>query len=750
MPQTKEEKEKIQQQFDDLLKSCLRSNKKDKELITKAFKFANEAHKGIRRRSGEPYICHPLAVAKIVTSELGLGTKSVISALLHDVVEDTDYTVEDIEHLFNKKIATIVDGLTKLSNIFDRNSSIQAENFRKLLLTLSDDVRVILIKLADRLHNMRTLSSMPANKQLKIAGETIFLYAPLAHRLGLYAIKTELEDLSLKYRQPDIYQEIKDKINQSEEKRNFIINKFSLPIINKLNDKGFTFNINGRSKSIFSIWQKMQTKNIPFEEIYDQFAIRIVFDTEPGEDEKTKCWNIYSIITDIYLPRPDRIRDWISKPKANGYEALHSTVMGPSGKWVEVQIRSQRMNEIAERGYAAHWKYKGLNSHESELDVWIKKIRELLESPQSDALEFLDEFKLNLFTSEIIVFTPKGETKQLPQNATALDFAYDIHTEIGNHAIGAKVNHKLVPLNHIIKSGDQIEIITSEKQKPQHEWINFTTTAKAGHALKNAFKEERKKYITKGKKTLNEKLNELNLHTTANIYKKLFIYYKTENKDELYYKIGNQNIEIENLKKILNKRSKNKLIRYWKLQLTRSSNRKRIAKGILHKKDDIKKEVNEIKFDKKKPLIISDDFEEKIFKIAKCCNPIPGDDIIGYQSEDNTIIIHKTNCPIAIKLNSSFGNKIVKAKWTTHKVLSFLARIKLNGFDKIGLINKITNIIYKDLNVNMRSINFESHDGIFNGLIDLYVHNTTDLNNLIMNLMKIKGVESVKRIEATE
>ena len=741
--QTKKEKEIIQQHFDDLLKSCLRSNKKDQELITKAFKFANEAHKGIRRRSGEPYICHPLSVATIVTNELGLGTKSVISSLLHDIVEDTDYTIEDIEHLFNKKVATIVDGLTKLSNIFDTSTSIQAENFRKLILTLSDDVRVILIKLADRLHNMRTLSSMPANKQLKIAGETMFLYAPLAHRLGLYAIKTELEDLSLKYRQPEIFKEIKNKINQSEEKRNFIINKFSLPIINKLTEQGFNFNINGRSKSIFSIWQKMQTKNIPFEEVYDQFAIRIIFQPDEGEDEKTKCWNIYSTITDIYIPRPDRIRDWISKPKANGYEALHATVMGPTGQWVEVQIRSKRMDEIAERGYAAHWKYKGINSKETELDNWIKKIRELLENPQSDALEFLDEFKLNLFTSEIIVFTPKGQTKQLPKRITALDFAYDVHTEIGNNAIGAKVNHKLVSLNHVLKSGDQVEIITSEKQHPQREWENFVTTAKAKHAIKSAFKEERKKNILKGKKILNKKLKELKLRPTANIYKKLFLYYSTENKDSLYNKIGIQNIDIKKLKKILSKKSKNKFIRYWQLQLIRSSNRKLIEKEKNQKKHGIN-------IDKKKPLIISDDFEEKTFKIAKCCNPIPGDDIIGYQSDKNTIIIHKTNCPNAIKLNSSFGNKIVKAKWTTHKALSFLARIKIDGFDKVGLVNKITEIISKDLNVNMRAINFESHDGVFEGHIDLYVHNTTDLNNMIMNLIKIKGIDSVKRIEVNE
>jgi len=736
------EEQKAKEQFEWLLHNCSRCNTPgDRELIEKAFKLAFDAHKGMRRKSGEPYIFHPIEVAKIVNQEIGLGPKSVASALLHDVVEDTDYTIEDIENLFGDKIASIIDGLTKISGVFDNKSSLQAENFRKMLLTLSDDVRVILIKLADRLHNMRTLESLPENKRIKISGETIYLYAPLAHRLGLYAIKTELEDLSLKHRYPKIYSDLLQNVSENEQKRQHFINKFALPIIEKLNGSGIEFDISGRPKSIYSIWNKMQTKNIHFEEVYDLLAIRIVFEPLPSIPEKTQCWNIYSLITDIYMPKPDRIRDWVSTPKANGYEALHATVMGPNGKWVEVQIRTKRMDEIAEKGYAAHWKYKQTDTHENELDKWIRRIREMLENQDSNALEFLDDFKLNLFASEILVFTPKGQIISLPKDATALDFAYEIHSQIGNKAIGAKVNHKLVPLNNHLASGDQVEIITSDKQKTQREWLNYVITAKAKTSIKNALKAETKNRIEKGKQTLEEKLKELDLRPSSRIFKKLLPAYEVVSKDELYSKIGSGIITLQDLKKILKKNSKSKWIRYWELQFMRSSK---------SKKEPSKPEVAGKK--NSEPLILREsiDEEDKNHIIAKCCHPIPGDDVIGYKSPLDQVIIHKTKCPSAVRLMSSHGDKIVPAKWTTHKILSFLVRISIRGIDRFGVYNKITTIISKELSVNIRNINLSSHDGVFEGSIDLYVHSTSDLNNLIMNLIKIKGVEKVNRVETIE
>jgi len=730
--------------YNGLIASCSKHvNVKDIKLIRKAFDLAKESHKGVKRKSGEPYILHPVEVAKIVTSEIGLGAVSIACALLHDVVEDTEYTLEDIKHLFGEKIASIIDGLTKISDVFDKHSSLQAENFRKMLLTLSDDVRVILIKLADRLHNMRTLESMPTNKQLKIAGETIYLYAPLAHRLGLYAIKTELEDLSLKYRHPHVFDEIAHKIADNEKKRQQEINRFSLPIIEKLEKNNIEFDINGRPKSIFSIWNKMQVKNIPFEEVYDLMAIRIVFKPLNPETEKSQCWQIYSLITDIYTPKPDRIRDWISSPKANGYEALHTTVMGPNGKWVEVQIRSQRMDEIAERGFAAHWKYKGEKTNESELDKWIKKIREMLENPNSDALEFLDEFKMNLFSAEIMVFTPKGDLKTLPKYSTALDFAYEIHSEIGNKAIGAKVNHKLVPLNYILRSGDQIEVITSNKQKIQKEWLGHVKTAKAKTSITDAIKAETKDRIKKGKTILETKLKELKVHPNGRVFKKILPEFEVVSKDELYSKIGSGIIRLDNLKKILKKNTKNKIIRYWGLQISKSTSSSKPKKTEItptHKQ----------KFNYKDPLIIRDTSEEDNFSIefAKCCNPIPGDVVMGYKNPDvEVVMIHKSKCPNAIKLMSSEGNFIVPVKWTSQKYLSSLAKLSLNGIDRVGVAADITTAISNELSVNIRKIFIETHDGIFEGEIELYVHNVNDLNNLIMNISKIKGVDSVKRIE---
>ncbi|MDY6802066.1 MAG: RelA/SpoT family protein [Bacteroidota bacterium] len=731
--------------YNDLIASCSKHIKaNDIELIRKAFDLAKESHKGVKRKSGEPYIVHPLAVAKIVASEIGLGAKSIACALLHDVVEDTDYTLEDIQHLFGNKIASIINGLTKIAGVFDNRSSLQAENFRKMLLTMSDDVRVILIKLADRLHNMRTLDSMPPNKQLKIAGETVYLYAPLAHRLGLYAIKTELEDLSLKYRHPKVFAEIVSKLKDNEKKRQQEINRFALPIIEKLEKHNIEFDISGRPKSIFSIWNKMQSKNIPFEEVYDLMAIRIVFKSLNRETEKAQCWQIYSLITDIYTPKPDRIRDWISSPKANGYEALHITVMGPGGNWIEVQIRSDRMDEIAERGFAAHWKYKGENSGESELDKWVKRIRSMLENPKSDALEFLDEFKMNLFASEIMVFTPKGDLVTLPKYSTALDFAYEIHTEIGNKAIGAKINHKLVPLNYILSSGDQVEIITSNKQRIQKEWLSHVKTAKAKSSITNSLKAETKNRIDIGKKILETKLKELNIHPSSRVFRKILPEYNVKNKDELYSKIGSGILKLDDLKKNLKKNTKNKFVRYWGLQIAKTTSSSKKSTPVTKAPKQNKK------FNYKDPVVIREDtdLEENKYKIAKCCNPIPGDDVIGYKNpKEDYIIIHKAKCPNAIKLMSSQGNYIVKVKWTSQKFLSSLAKLTVNGIDRIGIASDITTVITEELDVNIRKFFIETHDGIFEGDIELYVHSVKDLNNLIMNISKIKGVESVKRKE---
>jgi len=732
------EDQKINSLLERLIENCSYcKSAKDEKLIRKAFKMANEAHKGMRRKSGDPYIVHPLEVAVIVSEEIGLGVTSTVCAILHDVVEDTDLTIEDIENAFGEKTASIIDGLTKISGVFDKESnSLQAENFRKMLLTLSDDVRVIFIKLADRLHNMRTLGSLPRNKQIKIAGETIYLYAPLAHRLGLYAVKSELEDLSLKYRYPEVYNEISEKIKLTEERRQHLINHFSLPIIDVLEKSGFKFTISGRPKSIYSIWQKMHQKNVSFEEIYDLFAIRIVFEPAPDIPEKTQCWNIYSIITDIYAPKPERIRDWVSTPKANGYEALHTTVMGSNGKWMEVQIRSKRMDEIAERGFAAHWKYKDKSSPESELDKWIKRIRETLDTPSGDAMEFLDDFKLNLFSSEIMVFTPKGHIVTLPKDATALDFAYDIHTEIGNKAIGAKVNHRLVPLSHVLTSGDQVEILSSEVQKPTLEWYQFVTTVKAKSAIKNALKAETKNRTEVGKQILIEKLKELNLTPSSRILKKLVPAYNSTHKDELYSKIGSGIISLDDLKEVLSKNTKNKWVRVWDLSVGRSQ----------------KKTGQKEEYDSRGTLILRETMEdeESNYALAKCCGPIPGDEVVAVRQENGTLLVHRTDCATAVKIMSSHGDRLVAAKWTQHKVLSYLAKIQLNGWDRFGVYNSITNTITKELNISMRTINLHGHDGIFNGTIDLYVHNTNDLNNLILNLMKLKGVDSVHRVEVKE
>ncbi|MBS0010673.1 MAG: bifunctional (p)ppGpp synthetase/guanosine-3',5'-bis(diphosphate) 3'-pyrophosphohydrolase [Bacteroidales bacterium] len=739
---TEEDLALINKEFDALKNNLIRCKTPECiELVTQAFKLANKAHMNMRRRSGEPYIIHPIKVAQIVNSELGLGAKSIAAALLHDVVEDTDYTLEDIEKHFGQKITSIIDGLTKISGNYDnKDTSQQAENFRKMLLTLSDDIRVILIKTADRLHNMRTLDSLPERKKMKVAGETIYLYAPLAHRLGLFAIKTELEDLSLKYRHPKIFDEISRKLKHSEKKNQAMINRFSLPVIARLEAEGLQFDITGRPKSIYSIWKKMQTKNVPFEEIYDILAVRIIFEPLKGASEKTTCWNIYSIITDVYMPKPDRLRDWVSRPKANGYEALHLTVMGPHGRWVEVQIRSKRMDEYAERGYAAHWKYKGDSTQESELDKWIKKIREMLESPNSDPIEFLDEFKMNLFSSEIMVFTPKGNIITLPKGASALDFAYEIHTEIGNKAIGAKINYKLKTLNATLQSGDQVEIITSDKAKPVKEWLDYVTVAKAKAAIKHSLRNEIRDLREKGLRILEEKLRELKVTHNSEVYNKLLPGYECLSREDLYSKIGNGTITLDNLKKILRKNPSSRIVKYWELR-TQGLNKDAKRSTADKKTPD--------KIDTKVPYLIRESMDDTKpdYEIAKCCKPIPGDEVVGYLAPDGKIIIHKPKCPAAVKLMSNEGNRLLAVKWTIHKMVSFLAQIHLEGIDRLGVVNDITNIISGELSVNMRNITITVNEGIFEGTIDVYIHHTKDLNNLIMKLVNIEGVDRVKRIE---
>jgi GTP pyrophosphokinase len=737
-----EDIKRIQSEYDSLVNNLLRCNNAgDRELIEKAFNVANKVHWNMRRKSGEPYILHPISVAKIVNQEIGLGAKSIATSLLHDAVEDTDYTLEDVNKNFGPKIASLIDGLTKISGTYNKgtSSSMQAENFRRMLLTLSDDLRVILIKIADRLHNMRTLDSMPENKKMKVAGETIFLYAPLANRLGLYAIKSELEDLSFKYRQPVIYEEIASKMKHGEKKYYALINKFSLPIINKLKDSGLIFEISGRPKSIFSIWNKMQSKNVPFEEIYDVLAVRIVFESLPGIPEKTTCWNIYSTITDSYLPKPDRLRDWVSRPKPNGYEALHVTVMGPEGRWVEVQIRSKRMDEIAEKGYAAHYKYKGDNTPETELDKWIKQIRMMLENPSEDPIEFLDEFKMNLFSSEIMVFTPKGTLVSLPKGASVLDFAYEIHTEIGNKAIGAKINHKLNPISSILMSGDQVEIITSDIAKPEKEWLSFVTTSKAKEAIKNALKTESSNRIQKGMEILEEKLAELGASPNTEILRKIMLTYDVPNKDELYSGIELGTINLDNLKRIIRKSPTKNVIKYWELKLL----------GTKKEKKEEEEETRVEKPDPSSPFLLRENVENagQSYEIAKCCNPIPGDEVLGYRSPEGSIIIHKPKCPVAIRIMSNEGNRIIAVRWAIHKLVSFLARISMTGVDRIGLVNDLTNIISSELKVNMTNINISVRDGIFEGTIDLYIHHTQDLNNLILKISNVRGIESIKRVE---
>ena len=736
MGYTAEDENLIKEKWDDLLLSCTKICKNDEDwnFIKRAFFLAKEAHEGVRRRSGEPYLLHPIAVAKIVIEEIGLGVKSVVAALLHDVVEDTEYSVEDMERIFGPKIASMVDGLTKMSGVFNADTSEQAEYFRKVLLTLSDDVRVILIKIADRLHNMRTLGAMPMNKQIKITGETIYLFAPLAYRLGLYSIKSELEDLCMKYRFPQQYAEITQKLQESEASRREFINKFNAPIIASLNRDNINYEISGRVKSVYSIWSKMQRKQIPFEEIYDLFAIRIVFKPLPFPSEKTQCWQIYSTITDIYTPKPDRLRDWISMPKANGYEALHSTVMGPDGVWVEVQIRTQRMEDIAERGFAAHWKYKHatISQDEDEFDKWLKQIRAALNSPTENAVDFLDNFKLSLYTSEIVVFTPKGEARKMPFGATALDFAYDIHSKIGNSAISAKINHKLEPITTQINSGDQIEIITADNARPKPEWLETVTTAKAKQSIKSFLKRERQNNIERGMQMLDEKMKSLNVKLSGRVLRKITPIYDSKNKEELYSKIGAGIVSLDNLDKALKVNSKSKILKFWTL-------------FIPQKKEDETDDAaipGEIAPAEEAPAT------EPQFEIAECCKPIPGDKVVGYRDPaSGNIIVHKATCDELNRLATQFGRNIVKEeiKWSQHKAMSYLVTTELRGIDRQGILLDLAKVVSADFNINIREVNIHSHDGIFEGNVSLYVKDAESLHAVMVKLRKIKGIESVKR-----
>jgi GTP diphosphokinase / guanosine-3',5'-bis(diphosphate) 3'-diphosphatase len=732
----------IEDRYQDFLKVI--QNKFDEgrlARIDKAFRFSNAAHDGIKRKSGEPYIIHPIAVAKIVAKDLGLGATSIMAALLHDVVEDTEYSVTDIENMFGEKVARIVDGLTKLSGDFD---SRQALTLKKMLMTLSDDVRVILIKIADRLHNMQTLDSMLPHKKLKIAGETLYLYVPLAHRLGLYAIKNELEELSFKYKHPEEYNQILYLLHNQEEKRNYLVNEFIKPIQEKLQIEHIDSIVSHRLKSTYSIWQKMQKKGLSFNEIYDLLAIRIVIKPKEGISEKRQCFDVLSIVTDIYKPKPDRIRDWITIPKANGYESLHVTVMGPQGKWVEVQIRTERMDEVAEYGFAAHYRYKDISTYESELETWIERIRDHIRNPDSDAFEFLDDFKLNLYATEINVFTPKGDMISLPQGSTIIDFAYDIHTELGNKCIGAKINLKLVPISHVLQNGDQVEILTSENQSPKLEWLKFTTTAKARSKIKDAFKLEKKKHIEKGKEMVEEAIKDANEPLTANNLKKIIAHFNLNNKEQLYSEVGMGFLELKNLNVILGKKSENKLVKYWNITFSRKKKEEPQSQQEIEE-DDQNDELPGKKIDKKKPFILKEAQDNITYSLAKCCNPIPGEQVIGYLSTDDHVIIHKTDCKEIARFLSSHGERIITAEWTKFKKQSYLTRLKLDGFDRVGIVNEVTNIVSKEHNINMRSVKFDTHEGIFEGDLFLYIHNTEDLTNLINRLEKIKGINNVSR-----
>lgn len=736
---TKAEIRQINDCYDDLKREIVkRFDNERMEKVDKAFFFANTAHDGIRRKSGEPYIIHPIAVATTVARDLGLGATSVIAAILHDVVEDTDYTVEDIRNLFGENVSRIVDGLTKLSGEMDTR---QALTLKKMIMTLSDDVRVILIKLADRLHNMRTLESLQPLKQLKVAGETLYLYAPLAHRLGLYAIKNELEELSFKFKHPEDYNHLLYQLHDQEEKRDYLVNEFITPIRQRLAGEGIECTVTHRLKSMFSIWTKMHTKGVTFDEVYDLLAIRIILKAKPGISEKRQCFEVLSLVTDIYPPKPDRIRDWITMPRANGYESLHVTVMGPQGKWVEVQIRTERMDQIAEYGFAAHYRYKDSATTENELDRWIERIRDHLANSEYDAFEFLDEFKLDLFASEIVVFTPKGKTIQLPKNSTVIDVAYEIHTNLGNKCIGAKINQKLVHPGHVLQNGDQVEILTSENQVPQQLWLSYATTAKARSKIKDALRDENHSHLERGREMVEEAIRDHNAPLVANTIKKIVDHYNMNNKEQLFSEVGMGIVKLDDIGKVLSQKSKNKFVKYWNITFRGKG---KGAETILEEEPEGEPAA---KIDKQKPFLLKETPDKIAYSLAKCCNPIPGDDVIGYISSGDHVIIHKKSCPKVEKLAASQAHMIIAAEWMKFKKLSYLCRLNLSGFDRMGLVNDITTIISKLHSINMRSVKFDTRDGLFEGDLFLYIHNTEDLSTLIRELGKIKGIDKVTRVE---
>lgn len=737
-----EEKQMVEAAFKNLLDGYLASNHRKKvEIIEKAYKFACEAHKGIRRRSGEPYILHPIAVATIVSQEIGLGSTSICAALLHDVVEDTDYTVEDLEAQFGKKIANIVEGLTKISGgIFGDKASVQAENFRKLLLTMSNDIRVVLIKMADRLHNMRTLGSMLPSKQYKIAGETLYIYAPLAHRLGLFAIKTELEDLSFKYEHPDTYENIKRQIADSEDARNKIFDKFATPIRAKLDAMGLQYDMKARVKSVYSIWNKMETKHVPFNEVYDLYAARIVFKCDRECDEKRICWNIYSEITDLYSLHPDRTRDWISVPKANGYRALHLTVMGPDGNWVEVQIRSERMDEMAEKGFAAHWKYKiGEGEEETELRTWLMTIEEILSNPEPNALDFLDTIKLNLFASEIVVFTPKGELMTMPKDATVLDMAFNLHSELGMHCIAGKVNHKLVSLSHKLQSGDQVEILTSRSQLAKAEWEKFVVTATGKSRLRQALRKQRRNIVDKGSEILDKFLAEHNMAMTGDVINRIISKLKLQNKDELLYKLGTGEVKLEgeHLKDAKISSAGNLLSKIFSFGGGKKS--KEDPKSITKKVERVNGKI-----DISKVYVLTSENGVSNYKLASCCNPIPGDDVVGYVNDNDEVVVHKLSCENAMRLKSSYGGRLLQTNWDSLSE-KFLVAVNIEGVDRMGILQEIIYTISTTLAIDIRSLQIGAQDGLFTSHLDVMVKDATVVNNLCKRLRSIKGVTAATR-----
>ncbi|PNQ73302.1 RelA/SpoT family protein [Hanstruepera neustonica] len=725
----------IAQAYKELLRVSYRTlSAQDKKQIRKAFDVAVDAHKDQRRKSGEAYIFHPIAVAKIVAQEIGLDATSITAALLHDVVEDNDnYTLKDIERMFGETVARIVDGLTKISSLKkDMDVSMQAENFRKMLLTLNDDVRVIIIKIADRLHNMQTMDSMRADKQVKIASETLYIYAPLAHRIGLYNIKTELEDLGLKYTEPDVYYDILNKIKESKEEQDNYIKEFSKVISTSLDKEHLDYEIKGRPKSIFSIRRKMLNQGVSFDEVYDKFAVRIIYKSDP-ENEKFLAWKIYSIVTDHFRPNPTRLRDWISSPKSTGYEALHITVVGPKGRWVEVQIRSERMNEIAEKGYAAHYKYKEGGEDDDSIDTWVAKLQETLENPEIDAVDFVEQFKLNLYSKEIFVFTPKGDLKSLPKGATPLDFAFSIHTEVGMRTRGAKVNGKLVPLSHVLKSGDRVDILTAENAKPNSNWLDYATTARARSKIKSALKEDKKEIAEEGKEVLRRKLKQLKINLDEKSVNEMVNHFKLKTSLDLFYRVGVGSIDNTMLKEYASSRS-NALMSYIKNKISR-------------KPSIPKEEIDKDEITSKYDMLVFGKEEEKLdYKFANCCNPIPGDPVFGFLTINDGIKVHKKNCPNAVSLQSNYAYRIMQAKWIDSSQQEFAAQIKLSGIDNLGLVNNITKVISSNMHVNMKSISFESDDGIFSGKINVVVKNNNMLKKLMDNLKKINGIDKVSRV----